>query len=180
MDRTTRTLIAALAALAVGGTTAACADKTSSAAPTRPGTQHVRYVPDGDTIDLTSGAKVRLVQIDAPEIDTNACYAKEAQQTLRRLAPKGVELRLDADPRLDRTDRFGRELRYAYAGATNLNLELVREGAAMVYFFRGDKGRFASELVRAGRDAQAQHRGLWGACDAVWDPYHRAKTSYKR
>jgi endonuclease YncB( thermonuclease family) len=42
---------------------------TAAAAPGRPVTTYrVDHVVDGDTIDLTDGARVRLVQIDTPEL----------------------------------------------------------------------------------------------------------------
>ena len=118
---------------------------------------------DGDTILLTDGRRVRLVQVDAPEL-VGECWGAESAKTLARLAPPGTELRLERDPTLDGADRFGRLLRYAYAGDTNVNLELVRAGAAAPYFYRGERGRHARRLVAAARAARTGRRGLWGAC----------------
>jgi Staphylococcal nuclease homologue len=44
-----------------------------------------------------------------------------------------------------------------------VNLELVRRGAAAPYFYRGDRGRYASQLMAAARAARAAKRGLWRA-----------------
>jgi micrococcal nuclease len=138
----------------------------------------VAEVVDGDTIALADGRHVRLVQIDAPEEDGEPeCYGAEAGRVLARLLPVGTRVGLVADPRLDRVDRFGRLLRYVYRGPRNLNLALVARGAATVWFFQGDRGRFASRLLRAQRRARAAGRGLWGACPGTpLDPLHGADT----
>ena len=132
---------------------------------------------DGDTIALASGASVRLVQIDTPEVGTGECYSRAAARELRRLLPVGATVRLEADSRLDRVDRYGRLLRYVWRGGTNVNLELVRRGAATVWLYDGDWGKYAPALLRAARAARAAKRGLWGACRTVWNPYGAATTS---
>jgi micrococcal nuclease len=68
------------------------------------------------------------------------------------------------DPALDATDRYGRQLRYVFANGTNVNLALVRQGAASPYFFRNERGRYADELRGAVDEARAARRGYWGAC----------------
>ena len=131
--------------------------------PTASGTARVGSVRDGDTILLADGRRVRLVQVDAPELGVE-CWGDEAAAALGRLAPPGTELRLERDPRFDDADRFGRLLRYAHADGRNLTLELVRIGAAAPYFYRGERGRYARGLLAAARAAQWERRGLWGAC----------------
>ena len=78
--------------------------------------------------------------------------------------PKGTRVSLVRDPALDDRDRYGRLLRYLFVRDENVNVELVRDGAASPYFFRGDRGRFADELLDAVDEARAAHRGYWGAC----------------
>ena len=143
---------------------ALCAACGGSAAPA--GTATVDSVRDGDTILLEDGRRVRLVQVDAPELGVE-CWGDEAAEALERLAPAGTALRLERDPGLDDVDRHGRLLRYAHAGALNLNLEAVRIGAAAPYFYRGERGLNARRLVAAAREARAARRGLWGACPAA-------------
>jgi micrococcal nuclease len=132
-------------------------------ASTPAGTASVDSVRDGDTILLEDGRRVRLVQVDAPELGVE-CWGDEAANALARLAPPGTELRLERDPRLDDADRHGRLLRYVHAGGRNLTLELVRIGAAAPYFYRGERGLYARRLVAAARAARSERRGLWGAC----------------
>ncbi len=123
----------------------------------------VASVSDGDTLRLEDGRRVRLVQVDAPE-PGQECWGTEATRALRALVPAGTIVELERDPGLDDHDRFGRLLRYVGAGGRNLNLELVRSGAAAPYFYRGERGRLASDLERAARAAREARRGLWGAC----------------
>jgi endonuclease YncB( thermonuclease family) len=137
----------------------------------------IRYVIDGDTVVLANGEHVRLVQIDTPELRGGECYGAQARTLLRRLIPPGTTVRVEADARLDRVDRYGRLLRYLFRGPTNLNLELVRQGAATVWFYDHDRGRYADALLRAALAARAVHRGLWGTCPRTpFDPYHAANT----
>jgi micrococcal nuclease len=124
----------------------------------------VERVIDGDTIVLANGERVRLVQIDSPELDGDECYARAAADDLTAMLPPGTTITLEADSRLDQVDRYGRLLRYVHRAGTNVNLELVRRGAASVWFFDGDRGRYADRLLAAARHAKAERRGLWGAC----------------
>lgn len=136
----------------------------------------VAFVVDGDTIELEDGIRVRLVQIDAPEAG-DECYGLEADEALRRLVPDRATVRLEGDPVLDDTDRFGRLLRYVHRGETNVNLALVEQGAASVWFVEGDRGRYADELMDAARSARSQRRGAWGECEPELDPYHGFRTT---
>jgi micrococcal nuclease len=141
------------------------------------GTIAVTAVIDGDTIELASRRRVRLVQIDAPEASEGECWGREATAALQALLPEGSRVRLARDATLDEVDRFNRLLRYVFTGETNVNLALVRRGAASVWFFEGDRGRYARELVQAARAAKAAKRGLWGACpDARLDPESSVAT----
>lgn len=146
---------------AVATTTAACdEDKTPSPNASR---GVVAYVNDGDTVRLADGRRVRLVQIDAPELVTE-CYGRSARRALIRLAPAGTRVTLERDPALDAIDRYGRILRYVVVDGRNLNLLLVAEGAAEPYFFHGDRGRLAGALLAAATRARARRLGIWGAC----------------
>jgi endonuclease YncB( thermonuclease family) len=124
-------------------------------------------VVDGDTIVISTGAYVRLLQIDTPELSSNECYSSTARTALERLLPVGAVLQLRADPALDRTDRYGRLLRYVFRGGRNVNLAMVRRGAAAPYFYNGDEGRYAARIYALAVAAKNAHRGLWGACRAT-------------
>jgi micrococcal nuclease len=135
----------------------------------------VASVADGDTLTLTDGQRVRLLQIDAPE--AGECYAREARAALLALAPSGSRVVLESDSRLDLRDRHGRLLRYLRLNATNVNVELVRRGAAAPYFYRGEWGRYAGRLIAAAQAAKSARRGLWGASPGtVLDPDRQVDT----
>jgi micrococcal nuclease len=137
-------------------------------------------VTDGDTVRLSDGRRVRLLQIDTPEMDTGECYSRASRKALLRLVPEGTAVGLEVDPGLDQVDRYGRLLRYLRRGATNVNLELVRQGAAAPYFYDGDRGRYADRLLSAAKAAKAARRGLWGACPGtVLDPFRQVETRQK-
>ena len=136
----------------------------------------VERVVDGDTIALADGTRVRLVQIDTPE-KGEECYGNEASALTRRLLPPGTEVRIEQDPALDQVDRYDRKLAYVWKDDEDINLALVEQGAAGVWFFEGSRGRYAAELLRAGERARAGHKGLWGACPlAVFDPTSSLST----
>lgn len=136
----------------------------------------VTRVGDGDTLDVREGDRIRLLQIDAPELGQGECYAQEARRELERLAGPGTRVALERDERLDDRDRYGRLLRYVLAGGMNVNLELVRRGAAAPYFFGGDRGVYADELLDAIDEARDAGRGMWGSCRVAWDPDQAVTT----
>jgi endonuclease YncB( thermonuclease family) len=137
----------------------------------------VASVYDGDSLSLRDGRRVRLLQIDTPELGSGECYSRAARTALLRLAPLGSRVVLEADPSLDRVDRYGRILRYVKRNGVNVNLELVRRGAAAPYFYRGDRGRYSGALMRAALGAKAGKRGLWQACPStVLNPLRAVAT----
>ena len=138
----------------------------------------VSRVIDGDTLVLRSGARVRLVQIDAPEAG-GECHAAAATRELIHLAGPGRRIALEADPVLDQVDRYGRLLRYVHWNGTNVNVELVSRGAATPWFYDGDRGRFAGDLLAATSAARSAHRGMWRACRVTWDPELAVQTRHR-
>ena len=156
-------LLLAVVALALGAFVLLTRDSSAEEAV-------VEHVVDGDTIRLADGTRVRLVQIDAPE-KVDECFGEEAGELTRRLLPPGTHVRIEQDPDLDQEDRFGRKLAYVRKDDEDINLTLVEEGAAGVWFFQGDRGRHADDLLRAAERARNQGKGLWGACPlARFDP----------
>ncbi len=136
----------------------------------------VQRVADGDSIVLKGGDRVRFLQIDAPELGEGECYGRESLRELERMVKPGDAIVLESDPRLDPVDRYERLLRYVLSGDTNVNVELVRRGAATP-FFRGDvRGRHADALLGAVDAARRGRRGMWGACRVSWAPQRQVET----
>src|SRR5690348_7241321 len=137
----------------------------------------IDHVADGDTVDLTNGEKIRLVQIHTPEVYfTPECYGEQASAITKRLLPPGTLVRLLPEPATDSVDQYGRLLRYVIRvrDGLNVNVQLVRVGAAAPYFYDSRRGRYASQIDRFARAARAHHLGLWGACPGTpYDPNHK-------
>ena len=166
----------AIAALLCGGALA-LADATTAASTARVELGTVSSVTDGDTLRLGDGRRVRLLQIDAPELGSGECYSRAARTALLALAPVGSRVTLESDPRLDRVDRYGRILRYVKRDSVNVNLALVQRGAAAPYFYGGERGKYAARLLTAAKTAKAAKRGLWSASPATQlDPTGAVET----
>ena len=114
---------------------------------------------DGDTIELGNGQRVRLVQIDTPEVYGGyECYGPAASATAKRLLPPGTRVRLLLEPASDPVDRYGRLLRYVVRASDgmNVNLRLVAVGAAAPWFYDGERGRYFAKLPGARRTGQGE------------------------
>jgi len=139
---------------------------TSTAAP-RSSVYVIDHVADGDTVALRNGQRIRLVQIDTPEIYFGTeCYGPQASATTKALLPPGTRVRLFTEPATDRVHQYRRLLRYVVRvkDGLNVNVQLVRVGAAAPYFYLGRRGRYASLLERLALRARAKKLGLWGQC----------------
>jgi micrococcal nuclease len=123
----------------------------------------VRYVFDGDTIDVATVGRVRLLGIDAPEtgrgLDTPAPFAREARARLTALVlHRWVRLEYEGA----QTDKYNRRLANVFTeDGQFVNAVLAREGLARVSA-RAPLTRLG-ELQRAQAQAQAARRGMWGA-----------------
>ena len=122
----------------------------------------VVHVADGDTVTLNTGQRVRLLGIDAPEMEKEGhpadFLAHKAKKVLADLV-QGKRVRLEYDKL--RYDRYGRTLAYLFLlDGTNLSQEMVRQGLAHVYTIPPNL-RFREELLAAQREAIAAHRGVW-------------------
>jgi endonuclease YncB( thermonuclease family) len=152
----------------------------SIASPSEQATYRIDHVTDGDTVVLRNGQRVRLVQIDTPEVYFGSeCYGPQASATTKRLLPEGTRVRLLVEPATDRVDDYGRLLRYVVrtSDVVDVNLRLVAVGAAAPYFYKGRRGRYAAQLELLAGRARSRHLGLWGDCPhTVYDPYRGVET----
>ncbi|HKB14141.1 MAG TPA: thermonuclease family protein [Vicinamibacterales bacterium] len=140
----------------------------------------VRAVLDGDTIDVATIGRVRLLGIDAPEIgrgfDTAAPFAREARARLTSLIlRRWVRLEHDGAP----LDAYDRRLAYVHTeDGVFVNALLVREGLARVSA-RSPLARLA-ELQRAESEAQAYRRGMWGGAPQIPTPSYTGRSKARR
>ena len=123
----------------------------------------VEYVHDGDTLFLTDGRKVRLLGINTPEIgDKLECWGDEATALLRQLLPKGTHVWVLPD--IEPLDKYGRSLLFIYRDdATNINLELLRQGAAEVEMYAPNL-LYQQDVEQAEAQARAANVGMWASC----------------
>jgi endonuclease YncB( thermonuclease family) len=96
-----------------------------------PPVYRIDHVTDGDTVVLRNGQRVRLVQIDTPEVFFGReCYGRAASFRTKTLLPRGTRVRLLPEPATDRVDQYGRLLRYVVRvrDGVNVNIRLVAVG----------------------------------------------------
>jgi micrococcal nuclease len=136
----------------------ACGDER----PAPPQAALVVQVVDGDTLVLAGGIKVRVLGIDAPELERDGhpadFLAHKAKAALTELAlDRTVSLSYD---RL-RYDHYGRLLAYVWLSDHNLvNAALVRRGLARVYAIAPNL-LYQKDLMTAQQEAIEAQRGVW-------------------
>ncbi len=115
-------------------------------------------VIDGDSLELAGGLRVRVLGLDAPEMERDGqpadFLAHKAKAALADLT-LNRQVRLEYD-RLH-YDHYGRLLAYIFLpDRTLVNAELVRRGLARVYAI-APNGRYGDILLAA----QQANRGIW-------------------
>ena len=146
----------------------------------RPESVLVRYVIDGDTIEVATVGRVRLLGIDAPEIgrgfDTPAPYGREARARLSSLLlHRFVRLEQDGAAK----DVYHRHLAYVFTeDGQFVNAVLVREGLARVSA-RTPLARL-HELQRAETEARASRRGIWASAPRTTGPGYTRRSKASR
>lgn len=144
----------------------------------------VTVVYDGDTIKVKfadgSSRKVRLIGVDAPELNTANLTERFRAFMSKRFAFTNLyrqRVKLSFDRELE--DSYGRILAYVWIKEVGLfNLYIIKEGfaSALLYFPFGEDYR--QEFQAAEREARKKGRGFWHQ-----GPYPRIKvhqaTDYK-
>ncbi len=115
----------------------------------------VSEVIDGDTFSINGGERVRIAGINTPEVDQY--FYEEAKEVLMLMIDK-TSVRLEQD--ITDTDKYGRLLRYVFAGELFVNLEMVKRGFANVFTVPPDL-KYTDELLEAQRYARENNLGLW-------------------
>ncbi len=118
-------------------------------------TDKVIEVVDGDTFKTERGQTIRLLGINAPEInDPGGDIAKD----VLALLVLDRTVRLEAD--VTNTDEYDRLLRYVYVDGSFVNGELVRMGYAETRCYPPDT-LYRRELEALEQTALRSNRGLW-------------------
>jgi len=115
----------------------------------------VTYIFDGDTFEINSKEKVRLICINTPEKDEE--YYEEAKNYLEKLIlEKNVELISDISDR----DKYGRLLRYVYVEGVFVNEKIVQEGYAKMYEYKPNT-KLCPIIEEAENYAKEKDKGIW-------------------
>lgn len=129
----------------------------------------VSRVIDGDTIELSTGERVRYIGVDSPEIDykggDNDCYALKVKKINIQLV-EGKEIIMEKD--ISNRDRYNRLLRYVYVKNKQgkeifINKYLVKNGYAQIATYPPDV-KYVEQFKQAQTWARENQKGLWLAC----------------
>ncbi len=122
----------------------------------------VMRVVDGDTLVLDGDRRVRLLDINTPELAHDGAAAqaggRAATEALRNMV-LGHEVTVRSGPRAK--DKYDRLLGHVFLGNGGwVNGTLVRDGYAHVYTF-AENALYAPELLAYERAARARKVGIW-------------------
>lgn len=121
----------------------------------------VLTVPDGDSLQLADGRRIRLLGVDAPE--RGRCGATEAREWLESQV-KGQRVVL----RDIVTDDYGRQLAVVFLRGQIVNKMLIKEGLAK---YSSIGGSYAESMKEASHVAESQKLGVYSeACRPTTPP----------
>jgi len=132
------------------------------------GLHKIVNIVDGDTVDIETGDRIRLLGSDAP--DRGECFYYESKAFAEELL-RDKEVRLEKD--ITGTDRFGRLLRYIFLPSedpadddTFANYALVYDGYATTQA-RPPDNKYRELFYSAQKHARQEGLGLWTACSST-------------
>lgn len=131
-------------------------------------TARVNYVYDGDTLQLESGRKIRLIGIDTPEVHSRKHHipadikqqgllARDTLQALLNRSSRHVQLAYGQQSQ----DRYGRTLAHVFLpDGSNLQAELIARGHAIA-FTTPPNDRMSDCYRTQEQHARQQQLGIW-------------------
>jgi len=120
-------------------------------------TTKVTRIIDGDTFEIETGEKVRLIGINAPEISD--IFGQESKQYLENLILNKT-ISLEVDKLSSDRDRYQRLLRYAILDGIDINEKMLLDGFAFAYL-RYDFSN-SNKYEQAQLYAREKNKGIWG------------------
>jgi micrococcal nuclease len=135
----------------------------------------VTRVVDGDTLELETGERLRLIGIDTPEMHDSPKLTRDSQRTKRdintikklgkrayqftRQLVEGKMVSLEFD--VERYDKYNRLLAYVFLkDGTFVNAKIIEEGHASLMTIPPNV-KYANLFLRLYQKSRAQNRGLW-------------------
>ena len=134
-------------------------------------------IGDGDTLRIRQSGQattICLACVDAPE-RAQSPWEQQSTSRLKQLLPPGTAVQIRTITR----DRYGRTVAELYVGKQSINLQLVKEGQAVVYrqYLSGCSATL-DQYLQAETQARQKRLGFWNQKSPVmpWD-YRRGKRS---
>jgi endonuclease YncB( thermonuclease family) len=126
-------------------------------------TARVRYIYDGDTVQLDDGRKVRLIGINTPELARDdkpaELFAKLSKNLLHRLLNSDKTIKLIHG--VEEKDRYGRLLAHGFlTDGQNIQAELLKQGFARAISIPPNT-RLSSCYFEQEHKARCSKSGLW-------------------
>ena len=136
---------------------------------------YVRRVVDGDTLQLETGERVRLIGIDTPEMHESDKLYRDSQRsgqdihTIQELGRRAYEFtkkllegkRVSLEFDVEKHDKYGRLLAYVYLkDGTFVNAKIIQEGYASLMTIPPNV-KYADLFLSLYRQARENKRGLW-------------------
>ena len=113
----------------------------------------VLRIIDGDTFELKTGTKIRLADLDAPEIkDCLGVNAKDKLQSL--ILNKTVKLEKET------VDNFGRVVAFVFINQQSVNEALIKDGLAKTTASKNSI--YHKKMLDLELEAKEKGLGLWG------------------
>ena len=135
----------------------------------------VTRVIDGDTFEIETGEKVRLIGINAPEISD--IFGVESKDYLIKLV-EGKDVALQDDNLSSKTDRYNRLLKYVILNGEDVNNKIILNGFAIAYLkYKFEK----SELYKKSQiSASKKGLGMWNNNSSIISSEKNKNQSYKK
>jgi micrococcal nuclease len=125
---------------------------------------------DGDTVTVMVNGrkeKIRLIGIDTAEMGQGE-WGKKARDFTRSLVlNKDVRVETDVEPR----DKYGRLLGYVYVGSTFVNLELMRQGYAVLLTYPPNVAH-TGDFTAAQKEARDKGLNIWDSVNGLKQTPH--------
>lgn len=138
-------------------------------------------VGDGDTLRISTQGKtitVRLGCVDAPETKQQP-WGEQSADRLEQILPPGTAVRMREIER----DRYGRTVAELYKGNSSVNLQLVKEGQAVVYRqYLSSCAATKNQYLQAETQTKQKRLGYWNQPSPVmpWNFRHANKGNAER
>ena len=131
--------------------------------PAKSRSARVIAIGDGDEINVRGLGWVRLIGVNAPNLDQP--YGRAAKQLLGSLIAQGhVRYLLGRTRRESRPGDVGRSLGYVWASGTFVNAALLQAGDAIRETTQREGDRYVDVLDAAELAAKTQAKGVWSLC----------------